>query len=245
MGCSQLGSERRALSDEKWDARSLHCAWLRLRFGRDDEWGFSVLLYHFFVQGLAERLLKTIRKQDSIRAGDRVAIAVSGGADSVALLCLLLELRAELGIVLSVAHVNHQLRGDESEQDAGFVARLARQHELALHACVTALDLNSKHPSDKAIGIEAAARRVRYDFFRKLAREGRASKIVTAHTLDDQAETVLLRIFRGTGIRGLAGIHPRIVFEDQGGAFGEVVRPLLGFRRAALVEFLRARGQMW
>ena len=163
----------------------------------------------------------------------------------MALLHLLLELRAELGIVLSVAHVNHQLRGEESEQDAGFVARLARQHELTLHACVTALDLNSKHPSDKAIGIEAAARRVRYDFFRKLAREGRASKIVTAHTLDDQAETVLLRIFRGTGIRGLAGIHPRIVFEDQGGAFGEVVRPLLGFRRAELLEFLRARGQSW
>jgi tRNA(Ile)-lysidine synthase len=197
------------------------------------------------VQALAEQLLKAIRRQDSIHAGDRVAVAVSGGADSVALLHLLLELRAELGIVLSVAHVNHQLRGEESEQDAGFVARLARQHELTLHACVTALDLNSKHPSDKAIGIEAAARRVRYDFFRKLAREGRASKIVTAHTLDDQAETVLLRIFRGTGIRGLAGIHPRIVFEDQGGAFGEVVRPLLGFRRAELLEFLRARGQSW
>ncbi len=81
--------------------------------------------------------------------------------------------------------------------------------------------------------------------FVELAREGRVAKIATAHTLDDQAETVLLRIFRGTGIRGLSGIHPRIVLSDQGQAFGEVVRPLLGFRRAALQDFLREQGQTW
>lgn len=188
---------------------------------------------------LAEQLLHTIRKQGSIRAGDRVAAAVSSGADSVALLCLLLELRAELGIVLSVAHVNHKLRGEESEDDERFVARLAFQHELDFHVRPAPVDAN-----DPA-GIEGAARKLRYDFFRELAREGRVSKIATAHTLDDQAETVLLRIFRGTGIRGLAGIHPRIVFEEQGRAFGEVVRPLLGFRRATLLEFLRERGQAW
>ena len=197
------------------------------------------LLYHFSVLRLAERLLKTIRKQDSIRAGDRVAVAVSGGADSVALLHLLLELRAELGIVLSVAHVNHKLRGEESDHDQRFVERLAQQHGLELYACVAAVD------SGNGSGIEAAARELRYAFFRELAREGRATKIATAHTLDDQAETVLLRIFRGTGIRGLSGIHPRIVFKDQGHAFGELVRPLLGFRRAALLEFLRERGQDW
>ncbi len=99
--------------------------------------------------------------------------------------------------------------------------------------------------SEIGSGIEAAARELRYGFFRQFAREGRVAKIATAHTLDDQAETVLLRIFRGTGIRGLSGIHPRIVFEEQGHAFGEVVRPLLGFRRAALQEFLRERGQSW
>jgi tRNA(Ile)-lysidine synthase len=195
------------------------------------------------VHGLAERLLKTIRKQESIRAGDRLAVAVSGGADSVALLCLLLELRAELGIVLSVAHVNHKLRGEESDEDERFVAKLARQHELELHLCEAPVD--GKHRSEIGSGIEAAARELRYGFFRQLAREGRVAKIATAHTLDDQAETVLLRIFRGTGIRGLSGIHPRIVFEEQGRAFGELVRPLLGFRRAALQEFLRERGQSW
>jgi len=207
------------------------------------------------MHSLAERLLKIIRKQESIRAGDRVAAAVSGGADSVALLCLLLELRAELGIVLSVAHVNHKLRGEEAEEDERFVAELARQHGLELHVCaapVVGHQSSGRSPtvgaeigSGKNSGIEAAARELRYLFFRELAREGRASKIATAHTADDQAETVLLRIFRGTGIRGLSGIHPRIVFQEQGRAFGELVRPLLGFRRAALQEFLRERGQSW
>jgi tRNA(Ile)-lysidine synthase len=209
------------------------------------------LLYHFSVHSLAERLLKTIRKQESIRAGDRVAAAVSAGADSVALLRVLLELRTELGIVLSVAHVNHKLRGEESDEDERFVAELARQHGLELHVCEAPVDKNqssersSETGSSKSFGIEAAARELRYSFFRQLARKGRVAKIATAHTLDDQAETVLLRLFRGTGIRGLAGIYPRIVFEEHGGLFGELVRPLLGFRRAALREFLREQGQSW
>ncbi|MGB6385306.1 MAG: tRNA lysidine(34) synthetase TilS [Terriglobales bacterium] len=195
--------------------------------------------------------MKTIRKQESIRAGDRVSAAVSGGTDSVALLYLLLELRAELGIVLSVAHVNHKLRGEESDEDERFVAKLAGQHGLELHVCEAPLDSkqNPHQSSGQSLnqrsGIEAAARDLRYSFFRRLTREGRVAKIATAHTLDDQAETVLLRIFRGTGIRGLSGIHPRIIFEEQGCAFGEVVRPLLDFRRAALQEFLRERGQNW
>jgi tRNA(Ile)-lysidine synthase len=198
------------------------------------------------VHQLAEKLLKTIRKQESIRAGDRVAAAVSGGADSVALLCLLLELSAELGIVLAVAHVNHKLRGEESDEDERFVASLARQHELGLQICEAPVECDrSALRSGKTSGIEAAARDLRYGFFRRLAREGRVAKIATAHTLDDQAETVLLRVFRGTGIRGLSGIHPRIIFGDQGQAFGEVVRPLLGFRRAVLQDFLRERGQSW
>jgi len=215
------------------------------------------------VHRLTDLLLKTIRKHGSIRAGDRVAAAVSGGADSVALLCLLLELRTELGIVLSVAHVNHKLRGEESDEDERFVAKLAQQHGLELHtrdapidggriseirsevSSGVSSDISSTSGSEIGSGIEAAARKLRYGFFRQLARDGRASKIATAHTLDDQAETVLLRIFRGTGIRGLSGVHPRIVFEEKGLAFGELVRPLLGFRRAALQEFLRQQGQSW
>jgi len=207
------------------------------------ELGTDFLLYHFSVHSLVERLLRTIRKQESIRAGDRVAAAVSGGADSVALLCVLLELRTELGIVLSVAHVNHKLRGEESQGDERFVAELARQYGLELHACEA--PAGGRRDSEIGAGIEAAARELRYGFFRELAREGHVDKIATAHTIDDQAETVLLRIFRGTGIRGLSGIHPRIVFEEHGREFGELVRPLLGFRRSALQEFLREQGQRW
>lgn len=203
------------------------------------------VLYHSSVHELAERLLRAIRKGNSLRAGDRVAAAVSGGADSVALLCLLLELRAELGIVLSIAHLNHKLRGEESDSDERFVAQLAQQHGLELH--LRAAPIAVRHASGDSIrtGIEAAARELRYDFFREIARGGRVRKIATAHTVDDQAETILLRVFRGTGIRGLAGIHPRIIFEEKRQAFGEVVRPLLCFRRAALQEFLRDRGQAW
>ena len=199
------------------------------------------------MHALAERLLKTIRKHSSIRAGDRLAVAVSGGADSVALLCLLLELRSELGVVLSVAHVNHRLRNQESDEDAEFVSSLALGLELELHLHEAPLPLKcqSETSSEVIPGIEAAARDLRYAFFRQLAREGKVSKIATAHTLDDQAETVLLRIFRGTGIRGLSGIHPKIIFEEEGRVYGELVRPLLGFHRAALVEYLREQKQSW
>jgi len=192
---------------------------------------------------LAEQLLKMIRKQELFRAGDRVGVAVSGGADSVSLLLLLLELRGELGIVLSVAHANHKLRGEESDGDARFVAELARRHSLTFHVRDAPLE------ATRNSGIEAAARRLRYGFFRQLVRENRVSKVATAHTLDDQAETVLLRILRGTGIRGLSGIHPRLILsgtnKERGDARGEVIRPLLDFRRAELQTFLRQQGQAW
>ena len=188
---------------------------------------------------LAERLLKTIRSHDFVRPGDRVAVAVSGGADSVALLELLLELRRELGIVLSVAHVNHKLRGEESDADQKFVENLASRHQLEFFNRAATVQ---RH---QGAGVESAARRLRYQFFRQLALDGRATKIATAHTLDDLAETVLLRIFRGTGIRGLAGILPRLRLEAEGPPIGEIVRPFLHFRRAELREYLRTHRQPW
>ncbi|MFZ3263397.1 MAG: tRNA lysidine(34) synthetase TilS [Terriglobales bacterium] len=215
---------------------------------------------------LAKKLLRTIRKQQLLLAGDRLAVAVSGGADSVALLCLLEELRAELGVVLSVVHVNHKLRGAESDEDERFVMELAAAHALEFHAVnapVESKRASGGGNSPATSGVESAARRLRYEFFRELANRGRVGKIATAHTLDDQAETVLLRIFRGTGIRGLAGIHPRLRLENHGSteaakkrkggpsakdqryATAEVVRPLLGFHRAELREYLHARGQSW
>src|SRR5260221_2530964 len=167
------------------------------------------------------------------RPGLRIGVGVSGGADSVALLTLLAELRAELGIVVSAIHFNHQLRGKAYDGDEKFVAALAEKFAVTLH--VGRGDVAGKARREKT-NLEDAARRSRYKYFRRLAEQGVVDVIVTAHTMDDQAETVLAHIFRGTGIAGLAGIHP---------VSGCVVRPLLSFRRAALRKYLRAKKQKW
>lgn len=200
------------------------------------------------MRDLPERLLATIRKHESLCPGDRVAVAVSGGADSVALLFLLEELRGELGIVLSVAHVNHKLRGTESDGDEAFTTGLAARLGLEFDAAIAPIEAGASCVENTGgkPNLEASARKGRYEFFRGLGERGRVQKVATAHTLDDQAETVLLRLFRGTGIRGLAGIHPRMPLGGRGpGRVAEVVRPLLTFRRADLREYLRARGESW
>jgi len=168
-----------------------------------------------------------------IRPGDRVGVAVSGGADSVALLLLLLELLGKLGIVLSVVHFNHKLRGKASDADEVFVAKLAAKHGLELHSA--SVDVAKKAKKERA-NLEDAARRARYDYFRSLAESGACGRIVVAHTADDQAETVLAHLLRGTGLAGLGGIHP---------VAGPVIRPLLNVRRSELRRFLRARKQTW
>ena len=241
---------------------------------------------------LAQRVLSHIRRQELLRAGDRVGVAVSGGIDSVALLRLLLELRSELGIVLSVVHFNHKLRGAESDADERFVADLARAHDLEFHSDS---DDVAGHAREEGVSVEAAARELRYGFFhyligevrnrglkppvpedrpvrgpegphfhgdgqsekpsgdgaaesRALSKRSRTSlnKIATGHTLDDQAETVLMRMIRGAGMRGLGGIYPRIPVEDDDGEIcGEIVRPLLGTRRRELECYLKDIGQAW
>ena len=180
-----------------------------------------------------------MREHDLLRPGERVAIAVSGGADSVALLRLLLELREELGVVLAVAHVNHQLRGADAERDAEFVAELAERHGVEFHLALR--DVGA-YAVEHKLSLEAAGRWVRYAFFRSLVDEGNVDKVATAHTLDDQAETVLLKLLRGSWLRGLAGIHPRLRAED-GRVW--VVRPLLGTSRRELEAYLDRLGQPW
>ena len=156
---------------------------------------------------LSQRIFDYIRKHELLKAGDRVGIAVSGGADSVALLRLLLELRKDMGAVLSVVHFNHRLRGTDSDDDERFVADLAQQHKLELHCGSGEV---SVHAREKHLSLETAAREMRYQYFRQLLREGGLSRIATGHTLDDQAETVLLKIIRGAGGRGLSGIYPKL-----------------------------------
>jgi tRNA(Ile)-lysidine synthase len=182
---------------------------------------------------LAGRVLTSVKKREMLRAGERVGVGVSGGADSVVLLLLLLELRDELGIVVSVAHLNHKLRAKASDADEKFVARLAVKHGLEVHGA--SVDVAACAKREKA-NLEDAGRRVRYEFFARLVAEGKVDRVAVAHTADDQAETVLAHILRGTGLAGLGGIHPQTEC---------VVRPLLGVRRAELREYLRAKKQNW
>jgi tRNA(Ile)-lysidine synthase len=184
-------------------------------------------------QALLNTVRDAIQKQGLLRAGERVGVAVSGGADSVALLLLLVELRKQLGIVLSAVHFNHKLRGKDSDADEKFAAKLAEKYGLAFHA--GRADIAAKAKSNRA-NLEDTARRARYAFFSRLVADGRVDKVAVAHTADDQAETVLAHILRGTGLAGLGGIHP---------AVGHVVRPLLGVRRAKLRAYLRSQKQTW
>jgi tRNA(Ile)-lysidine synthase len=202
-------------------------------------------LYYVAVQKLRQSVLAYIRKHELLKAGDRVGVTVSGGADSVALLRLLLELRQEIGVVLSMAHFNHKLRGAESDEDERFVAQLARQHKLEIR---TASGEVAAYATEKHRSLETAAREMRYQFFRHLLLEGTLNRIATGHTLDDQAETVLLKIVRGAGSRGLAGVYHQL--SVPGSQFSEctqpsIVRPLLGTRRRELQPYLLEVGQSW
>jgi tRNA(Ile)-lysidine synthase len=182
---------------------------------------------------LEQSVLKTIRREGLLRPGDRVGVAVSGGADSVALLVLLRSLQEELGITLLVAHFDHGLRGEESEGDAKFVEELARGLRLEFVAEKKDVAAAAKK---NGWNLEEAGRRLRYAFFERLVDEKRATRIAVAHTADDQAETVLAHVIRGTGLKGLGGIYP---------VRGAVVRPLLEVRRQELRAYLAARGQSW
>ena len=146
--------------------------------------------------------------------------AVSGGADSMALLWCLYLLREQMGSHLSAAHLNHGLRGAESDQDEGLCPALCAGYQIPLAVGRTQVQADGR-------GLEDAARRARYAFLESLEPE---AKIATAHTADDNAETVLLHLIRGAGLRGLGGIAP---------VRGRVIRPMLGTTRQEVEEFLK------
>ena len=194
---------------------------------------------------LAQSVLGYIRKHDLLRAGDRVAAAVSGGADSVALLRVLLEVQPELGIVLSVLHLNHNLRAAESDADEQFVRELGRAH--GLEVICESRDVKA-YAAEKKLGLEAGSRAVRYEFFRE-ALQGNLDRIATAHTLDDQAETVLMKLARGAGTRGLAGVYPELNIQYSSLSVQPtakaIVRPLLAQPREQLTAYLAELRQDW
>ena len=174
---------------------------------------------------MLEPVAATISRYNMLAPGDRVIVAVSGGPDSVCLLHVLRELNIR---VTGVAHVNHKLRGEASEEDQRFVAAMARELGLEFYGATATLPGGN---------LEQAARRARREFFHDLIRRGLADRIALGHTRDDQAETVLFRMLRGSGLAGLAGILP-VTAEG-------LIRPLLGVTRAEVETFLRERGIAW
>lgn len=182
---------------------------------------------------LHQRALATIARHGMIRAGDRVGLGVSGGADSVALFRIFTGLRAELGVTIFVLHFHHQLRGAEADEDERFVKALARELGVEFESGRADVAAQAKL---NGWNLEDAARRLRYQFFSSAAAVRRLDSIAVAHTADDQAETVLSHLLRGTGLAGLAGIYP---------VAGRIVRPLLELRRAELRDYLSSIGQSW
>jgi tRNA(Ile)-lysidine synthase len=187
---------------------------------------------------------------EHIRPGDRICAAVSGGADSVALLLMLHAAnsmpRNGLGVGLSAVHVHHGLRGADADADLAFVQALCLRLEIPLH--VHHGSVPDRVAQSRATGqpetIEEAARGLRYEVFGSLIAQGHADSVLTAHTLDDQAETVVMKLLRGAWTEGLGGIHP-VVLVPSATRPGKILRPLLLTRRAELEDFLRGRNQPW
>lgn len=166
---------------------------------------------------MLNKLQSFIRRYRLVCPGDQVTCAVSGGADSMALLFALYLLKEKLQITLSAAHYNHGLRGEESDRDEAFVRTFCDRFEIPLYCGHGQVTAGPK-------GLEAAAREARYAFFETIP-----GKIATAHTADDNAETVLMHLVRGTGLKGLGGITP---------VRGRVIRPMLGITRQEVLAFL-------
>ena len=173
---------------------------------------------------MLNKLERFSRRYNMISPGDTVVCAVSGGADSVALLFAMYLLAEKFEITVEAAHFNHCLRGDESDEDACFVAALCDRLDIPVHMGQGSVVTGKK-------GLEAAARSARYGFLESLP-----GKIATAHTADDNAETVLMHLVRGTGLKGLGGISP---------VRGNVIRPMLTVTRQEVLDFLNEYNLSW
>jgi tRNA(Ile)-lysidine synthase len=178
-----------------------------------------------------DRVHSVVQQQHLISNGESLLVGVSGGPDSVCLLDLLTRWAASHDNRLIICHFNHHLRGGDSDEDAAFVAQLAKQHHLPLEA--RSGDVR-KFARDQKLSLEDAARLMRYEFFRDIAHEVGASKLALAHTADDQIETLLLRLLRGAGLRGLAAMQPERRMKDL-----IIIRPLLDFWKQEVLAYVR------
>ncbi|MDP3786844.1 MAG: tRNA lysidine(34) synthetase TilS [Candidatus Omnitrophota bacterium] len=183
---------------------------------------------------LIERVLKTIRNYEMLKPGDTVLVAVSGGPDSVFLLRALINLKTKLKLKkLVVCNLDHGIRGRESSEDSLFVKKIAEDSNLGfIHKKI---DLSKK--ISKELSTEEIAREERYKFFNDAARAVKANVIATGHTLDDHAETILMRIIKGASLKGIVGISP--VREESS---LKIIRPLFELEKAEIEKYLDERG---
>ena len=185
------------------------------------------------LRGVHQCVRRAVRKHALCPPGARLLVALSGGSDSVALTHVLLDLAEHGGFaVAALAHLNHRLR-PSADRDEAFCRQFADR--LGLGIVVEAVDVLTVARAG-GFSVEDAARRVRYDFLGRTASDIGADRIAVGHTQDDQAETFLLKLMRGAGLTGLAGIYPRR---------GQVIRPLLDVPRVELRQYLRSKGEMW
>ncbi len=178
-----------------------------------------------------------IKKENLLCDGDRVLLGVSGGADSVCLLFSFLDLKKEYDITPYVLYVEHGVRGEDSVKDGRFVEDLCRR--LSVDHTMVSVDAPS-YAEKNHMSLEEAARMLRYDAFYETALKKGCNKIATAHNANDNAETILFRMIRGTGLKGLSGIPPKRRMEDM-----EVIRPLLCVTRQEIEEDLKSRGESY
>jgi tRNA(Ile)-lysidine synthase len=181
---------------------------------------------------MLDKVKKTLKKYSMLTQGEKVVLGVSGGADSIALLYSLNEL-IDYGLELIVAHMNHGIRAEEAERDAEFVRETAKT--LGLTFVSGEVDAQ-KYKEDNGLSLEDAARTLRYKFFDQVMNKHYATKLATAHTLDDQSETVLMRLIRGSGSKGLSGIPP---------VSNNIIRPLIETSRQEIETYLKSKNVNW
>jgi tRNA(Ile)-lysidine synthase len=183
---------------------------------------------------MIKHIRNTIEKYSMLDEGDSLLLCVSGGVDSIAMLYAFCVIAKDMKIRLFLAHMNHSLRGDSSDKDQLYVENAAKQFRLPIMTeKVDTKEFSRKHK----ISIEDAARRLRYNFFINTAQKLGIGTVATAHTKDDQAETVLMRIIRGTGLRGLRGIPAKNCISDI-----KIIRPLIDVSRAQITAYLSSKG---
>lgn len=177
-----------------------------------------------------KKVLSYIRDNNLIKSGDKILIALSGGPDSVCLLNILFELKKDLNIEIGAAHLNHMLRGDDAFEDEEYVVNIC--NNMGIQCFVKRVDIY-KYSKEQKLSSEMAGRNARYDFFDEIIEKYNFDKIATAHNANDQAETILFRLMRGTGLEGLGGIK---VSRDN-----KIIRPILCLSRKEVEDYIKAK----